>query len=197
MITPLRSFPVVLGWDCCTLQELLNTILAGGAGAQQGGAGQGGAAVVRPPGLPLGAPPASSFPAPRPLDKTELTITDAVLCSEMGVHFSPCGRYLAACIACKVHLSCYPGVSPEVISVAVCAVEMRSVTAPGNSNARWSFWLLVWRSTLSHRMINIAQWLAGAAMHPTSSEHRASLTGYLQYLHPAISPSCCPSLTCS
>jgi len=32
----------------------------------------------------------------------ELTITDAVLCSEMGVHFSPCGRYLAACVACQV-----------------------------------------------------------------------------------------------
>ena len=31
-----------------------------------------------------------------------LTIQDAVLCSEMGVHFSPCGRYLAACVACRV-----------------------------------------------------------------------------------------------
>ena len=32
----------------------------------------------------------------------QIIIPDAVLCSEMGVHFSPCGRYLAACIACHV-----------------------------------------------------------------------------------------------
>lgn len=30
-----------------------------------------------------------------------LQISDAVLCSEMGVHFSPCGRYLAATTACR------------------------------------------------------------------------------------------------
>ncbi|CAM6099134.1 unnamed protein product [Calypogeia fissa] len=29
-----------------------------------------------------------------------LTIPHAVLCSEMGAHFSPCGRFLAACVAC-------------------------------------------------------------------------------------------------
>ncbi|KAL8213945.1 hypothetical protein R6Q57_003394 [Mikania cordata] len=29
-----------------------------------------------------------------------LVIPHAVLCSEMGAHFSPCGRYLAACVAC-------------------------------------------------------------------------------------------------
>ncbi|KAJ7538798.1 hypothetical protein O6H91_11G063300 [Diphasiastrum complanatum] len=29
-----------------------------------------------------------------------LTIPHAVLCSEMGTHFSPCGRFLAACVAC-------------------------------------------------------------------------------------------------
>lgn len=28
-------------------------------------------------------------------------IPDAVLCSEMGVQFSPCGRFLAACVACQ------------------------------------------------------------------------------------------------
>lgn len=32
--------------------------------------------------------------------KCRLTIPHAVLCSEMGAHFSPCGRFLAACIAC-------------------------------------------------------------------------------------------------
>ncbi|PWA54302.1 transducin family protein / WD-40 repeat family protein [Artemisia annua] len=34
------------------------------------------------------------------VDRCRLTIPHAVLCSEMGAHFSPCGRYLAACVAC-------------------------------------------------------------------------------------------------
>lgn len=33
--------------------------------------------------------------------KVRLDIPHAVLCSEMGAHFSPCGRYLAACVACR------------------------------------------------------------------------------------------------
>ncbi|KAJ0262620.1 WD40 repeat-containing protein [Hirschfeldia incana] len=33
-------------------------------------------------------------------DRCLLTIPHVVLCSEMGAHFSPCGRYLAACVAC-------------------------------------------------------------------------------------------------
>lgn len=40
------------------------------------------------------------------LDANVLTIPDAVLCSEMGVHFSPCGRYLVACIACAAVCCC-------------------------------------------------------------------------------------------
>ena len=36
------------------------------------------------------------------LEVPSLTIPDAVLCSEMGVHFSACGRFLAACVACQV-----------------------------------------------------------------------------------------------
>ena len=39
------------------------------------------------------------------LEVPSLTIPDAVLCSEMGVHFSACGRFLAACVACQVCLS--------------------------------------------------------------------------------------------
>ncbi|KAL3531172.1 hypothetical protein ACH5RR_010494 [Cinchona calisaya] len=38
--------------------------------------------------------------APLDTDKCRLTIPHVVLCSEMGAHFSPCGRYLAACVAC-------------------------------------------------------------------------------------------------
>ncbi|KAG9141575.1 hypothetical protein Leryth_022247 [Lithospermum erythrorhizon] len=33
-------------------------------------------------------------------NKCRLIIPHAVLCSEMGAHFSPCGRFLAACVAC-------------------------------------------------------------------------------------------------
>ncbi|XP_010441955.1 PREDICTED: uncharacterized protein LOC104725057 isoform X2 [Camelina sativa] len=36
-------------------------------------------------------------------DRCLFTIPHAVLCSEMGAHFSPCGRYLAACVACVFH----------------------------------------------------------------------------------------------
>uniref|UniRef100_A0A5B7CDS5 Uncharacterized protein n=1 Tax=Davidia involucrata TaxID=16924 RepID=A0A5B7CDS5_DAVIN len=33
-------------------------------------------------------------------ESCRLIIPHAVLCSEMGTHFSPCGRFLAACVAC-------------------------------------------------------------------------------------------------
>jgi activator-of-BECN1-regulated-autophagy protein 1 len=36
----------------------------------------------------------------RPLAGPLLTIPHAVLCSEMGAHFSPCGRMMAVCCAC-------------------------------------------------------------------------------------------------
>ncbi|GLU07840.1 hypothetical protein SLE2022_247800 [Rubroshorea leprosula] len=38
--------------------------------------------------------------APLNVEKCRLTIPHAVLCSEMGAHFSPCGKFLAACVAC-------------------------------------------------------------------------------------------------
>ncbi|XP_024386314.1 uncharacterized protein [Physcomitrium patens] len=34
-----------------------------------------------------------------------LVIPHAVLCSEMGAHFSPCGRFLAACVACVLPMA--------------------------------------------------------------------------------------------
>ncbi|XP_013696255.2 uncharacterized protein LOC125577216 isoform X1 [Brassica napus] len=48
-------------------------------------------------------------------DKCRLTIHHAVLCSEMGAHFSPCGRYLAACVACVIpHAEADPGLQTLV-----------------------------------------------------------------------------------
>ncbi|KAL2506493.1 Transducin family protein/WD-40 repeat family protein [Abeliophyllum distichum] len=38
--------------------------------------------------------------APLDTERCRLTIPHAVLCSEMGAHFSPCGRFLAVCVAC-------------------------------------------------------------------------------------------------
>jgi len=47
-------------------------------------------------------PPSSDAPGTELRhSKVRLDIPHAVLCSEMGAHFSPCGRYLAACVACK------------------------------------------------------------------------------------------------
>nr|CAD1830852.1 unnamed protein product [Ananas comosus var. bracteatus] len=44
-------------------------------------------------------------------DRCLLTISHAVLCSEMGAHFSPCGRFLVACVACLLpHMEVDPGI---------------------------------------------------------------------------------------
>ncbi|XP_030551546.1 uncharacterized protein LOC115756015 [Rhodamnia argentea] len=49
------------------------------------------------------------------LESCRLTIPHAVLCSEMGAHFSPCGRFLAACVACVLpHLESEPGLHSQV-----------------------------------------------------------------------------------
>ena len=37
------------------------------------------------------------------LENACLTLRRAVLCSEMGAHFSPCGNFLAACVICQNH----------------------------------------------------------------------------------------------
>ncbi|XP_020112159.1 uncharacterized protein LOC109726777 [Ananas comosus] len=48
--------------------------------------------------------------APLNPETCRLTISHVVLCSEMGAHFSPCGRYLVACVACLLpHTESDPG----------------------------------------------------------------------------------------
>ncbi|KAK7277468.1 hypothetical protein RJT34_22481 [Clitoria ternatea] len=50
-----------------------------------------------------------------PLSRCRLTIPHVVLCSEMGAHFSPCGRFLAACVACMLpHIEADPGFQTQV-----------------------------------------------------------------------------------
>ncbi|KDP26445.1 hypothetical protein JCGZ_17603 [Jatropha curcas] len=53
--------------------------------------------------------------APLNAERCRLTIPHAVLCSEMGAHFSPCGRYLAACVACMLpNMEADPGLQTLV-----------------------------------------------------------------------------------
>ncbi|XP_050106274.1 uncharacterized protein LOC126585788 [Malus sylvestris] len=48
-------------------------------------------------------------------ERCRLTVPHAVLCSEMGAHFSPCGRFLAACVACMLpHTEADPGLQSPV-----------------------------------------------------------------------------------
>ena len=56
-----------------------------------------------------------------------LQISDAVLCSEMGVHFSPCGRYLAATTACRTPLP--PAVTPTGPAAMVLGASAGDVAA--------------------------------------------------------------------
>ncbi|XVF28484.1 hypothetical protein REPUB_Repub15cG0033300 [Reevesia pubescens] len=50
-------------------------------------------------------------------ERCRLTIPHAVLCSEMGAHFSPCGRFLAACVACVLpNLEADPDVQSQLNS---------------------------------------------------------------------------------
>ncbi|XP_021673965.2 uncharacterized protein LOC110660097 isoform X1 [Hevea brasiliensis] len=53
--------------------------------------------------------------APLNSERCRLTIPHAVLCSEMGAHFSPCGSYLAACVACVLpNMEAEPGLQTLV-----------------------------------------------------------------------------------
>ncbi|XP_026660399.1 uncharacterized protein LOC103706953 [Phoenix dactylifera] len=53
--------------------------------------------------------------APLDPETCRLTIPHAVLCSEMGAHFSPCGRFLVACVACLLpHVEGDPGVQSQM-----------------------------------------------------------------------------------
>uniref|UniRef100_A0A1D1Y219 Activating molecule in BECN1-regulated autophagy protein 1 n=1 Tax=Anthurium amnicola TaxID=1678845 RepID=A0A1D1Y219_9ARAE len=53
--------------------------------------------------------------APLDSETCRLTIPHAVLCSEMGAHFSPCGRFLAACVACLLpHSEVDHGLQPQM-----------------------------------------------------------------------------------
>jgi activator-of-BECN1-regulated-autophagy protein 1 len=60
-----------------------------------------------------------------------LSIPDAVLCSEMGVDFSPCGRYLAATVACRARLH-------HSLEAGVIMREMNSGALDPSEPMEWS-----------------------------------------------------------
>jgi activator-of-BECN1-regulated-autophagy protein 1 len=75
-----------------------------------------------------------------------LQVSDAVLCSEMGVHFSPCGRHLAATVACRGPL---PAPSAEASAAAAAGTAGAMDWSPGRPPAGSPGWPHPPRSALS------------------------------------------------
>jgi hypothetical protein len=71
---------------------------------------------------------------PKPLEQSVLTVADAVLCSEMGVHFSPCGRLMAACVACQARVQplLLPAADPVHVTSGVALFAIRGVVSSAN-----------------------------------------------------------------
>ncbi|CAI9300753.1 unnamed protein product [Lactuca saligna] len=64
-------------------------------------------------------------------ERCRLAIPHAVLCSEMGAHFSACGRYLAACVACVL-----PQFEGDSISGVQSQLHHQEGRGPGTSPTR-------------------------------------------------------------
>lgn len=85
-----------------------------------------------------------------PLKQLQLVLPQTVLCSEMGAHFSPCGRYIATCQACK------PESSRQDVQY-VCELRTYSIDAHR------------FGQVLSARAIKAAHCLTSIQFSPTSS----------------------------
>ena len=82
------------------------------------------------------------------LENACLTLRGAVLCSEMGAHFSPCGNFLAACVICQHH-----AVGEHIYELRVYSLQKRN-----------------FGEVLSARRIRAAHCLTSVQFSPTS-EH--------------------------
>ncbi len=82
------------------------------------------------------------------LENACLTLRGAVLCSEMGAHFSPCGNFLAACVICQHH-----AVGEQLYELRVYSLQKRN-----------------FGEVLSARRIRAAHCLTSVQFSPTS-EH--------------------------
>ncbi len=110
------------------------------------------------------------------LEVPSLTIPDAVLCSEMGVHFSACGRYLAACVACQVRVYC----------------QLPFKVASASEHHFWEIpHLAMYTAEATNQLSGQACWLIACMVVPLS----------LRWLHPAALCTLCkhqlPTLKCS
>ncbi|RXH71316.1 hypothetical protein DVH24_018671 [Malus domestica] len=102
--------------------------------------------------------------SPLDAERCRLTIPHAVLCSEMGAHFSPCGRFLAACVACMLpHMEADPGLQSQVNHDATGAS-----TSPTRHPI--SAHHVVFGMVLASRAIRAAHCLTSIQFSPTS-EH--------------------------
>ncbi|XP_015887571.3 uncharacterized protein LOC107422615 isoform X1 [Ziziphus jujuba] len=114
--------------------------------------------------------------APLDAEKCRLTIPHAVLCSEMGAHFSPCGRFLAACVACVLpNLEADPGLQSQLNQDAAGAAT--SPTRHPLSAHKVVYELRIYSleeatfgSVLASRAIRAAHCLTSIQFSPTS-EH--------------------------
>ncbi|XXG90705.1 hypothetical protein AAC387_Pa12g2406 [Persea americana] len=114
--------------------------------------------------------------APLDADKCCLTVPHAVLCSEMGAHFSPCGRFIAACVAC-VHprVEADPGL-PSQVQHDVNGVATSPTRHPISAHQVmyelriYSLEKATFGSVLASRAIRAAHCLTSIQFSPTS-EH--------------------------
>ena len=86
----------------------------------------------------------------KPLEELPFVLPQAVLCSEMGAHFSPCGRYIATCQACK------PPVPRQDLRF-ICELRVYSLDSQN------------FGQVLSARAIKAAQCLTSIQFSPTSA----------------------------
>ncbi|XP_059626117.1 uncharacterized protein LOC132269100 isoform X2 [Cornus florida] len=113
--------------------------------------------------------------APLVAERCRLTIPHAVLCSEMGAHFSPCGRFLVACVACVLpQMEADPGIPTHFQDVTAAA---RSPTRHPISAHKVMYELRIYSleeatfgSILVSRTIRAAHCLTSIQFSPTS-EH--------------------------
>jgi activator-of-BECN1-regulated-autophagy protein 1 len=109
-------------------------------------------------------------------DKCRLIIPHAVLCSEMGAHFSPCGRFLAACVACVLpNMEAEPGFHGQ-IHLDVTGAATSPTRHPISAHQVlyelriYSLEEATFGSVLSSRAIRAAHCLTSIQFSPTS-EH--------------------------
>ena len=86
----------------------------------------------------------------KPLEELPFVLPQTVLCSEMGAHFSPCGRYIATCQACK------PPVPRQDLRF-ICELRVYSLDSQN------------FGQVLSARAIKAAQCLTSIQFSPTSA----------------------------